>query len=303
MQPNSMIIIRFLLSFSIIITSFYFFIIYLLPNILPQKRYFRLFISIIFIGVFYSYFVHIVFLFLFKINFLNIPYTTLSRNSITAILALEHSINLAFPFWFLINYTKNINQKLIIEEQSNSLKKLAFTSQLIGLKNQINPHFFYNTLNFLYAQSLSFTPKLSKEILKLSEMMRYAIGDNDASKVDLDEEVKYLKNYIQLENLSDDNNFNSILEIKGNIKYRRITPLSFQPILEISYKYGDYIKFLLDIDENCIKFSSRLKIKEKIDLKTLIESIESANTNNNSKIILSLSSHEKYYYLFLHLES
>jgi sensor histidine kinase YesM len=254
-------------------------------------------------GVFYSYFVYFIFLFLFKINFLNIPFITLRRNSITAILSLEHSINLAFPFWFLKNYTKNIKQKLIIEEHLNNLRKLVFTSQLIGLKNQINPHFFYNTLNFLYAQSLSFTPKLSKEILKLSEMMRYAIRDNDGSKVDLDEEVNYLKNYIQLENLSHDNNFSSILEIMGNIKYRRISPLSFQPILEISYKYGNYVKFLLNIEENCIKFSSKLKIKEGIDLSTLIENIESSNTNNNSKIILKPSSDEKYYYLFLYLKS
>ena len=73
--------------------------------------------------------------------------------------------------------------------------------ELSLLKNQINPHFFFNTLNNLYALSLEKSDDTPALILKLSEMMRYTIYDCKAPKVSIVGEVAYLENFIALQKM------------------------------------------------------------------------------------------------------
>ena len=82
----------------------------------------------------------------------------------------------------LINLSyKSFGQLSKIKQIENEQLHLELSS----LKNQINPHFFFNTLNNLYALSLEKSDETPLVILKLSEMMRYTIYDCKASEVSI----------------------------------------------------------------------------------------------------------------------
>ncbi|MFM8759099.1 MAG: histidine kinase, partial [Methylophilaceae bacterium] len=69
------------------------------------------------------------------------------------------------------------------------------------LKAQINPHFFFNTLNNLYALALENSPKTPATVMVLSNLMRYVIYDAATEKIVLSDEVKYIENYLELQKI------------------------------------------------------------------------------------------------------
>ncbi len=82
-----------------------------------------------------------------------------------------------------------------------SLEKEKAQTELDLLKQQLNPHFFFNTLNNLYALSLQRSDKTPESILQLSELMRYVIYKGQEEKVPLIQEVKYIRDYIELQQM------------------------------------------------------------------------------------------------------
>jgi two-component system LytT family sensor kinase len=73
--------------------------------------------------------------------------------------------------------------------------------ELNFLKSQINPHFLFNTLNNIYSLSLQKSDKSPEMILKLSDLMRYMLYDCNVQRVDLEREVQFLQDYIDLEKI------------------------------------------------------------------------------------------------------
>ena len=117
------------------------------------------------------------------------------------------------------------------------LKNEKEKTELLHLKSQVNPHFFFNTLNNLYG----LMEKDSKEremVLKLSDMMRYSIYEGQKDWVTLKEELDYLKNYIELQEIryhkKSDVQFNSQIENPE----ARIMPLLFIILVENAFKHG-----------------------------------------------------------------
>jgi len=79
-----------------------------------------------------------------------------------------------------------------------TLKADKAKAELALLKNQINPHFFFNTLNNLYGLVVEKSEKAPELVLKLSDMMRYTIYEGKEDLVLLKDEISYLENYIEL---------------------------------------------------------------------------------------------------------
>lgn len=82
-----------------------------------------------------------------------------------------------------------------------SLEKQQTETELSLLKHQINPHFFFNTLNNLYALSLHQSKQTPEVVLQLSELMRYVLYRANQEQVMLAEELKYIEDYIQLQQI------------------------------------------------------------------------------------------------------
>ncbi|WP_425658443.1 sensor histidine kinase [Tenacibaculum ascidiaceicola] len=117
------------------------------------------------------------------------------------------------------------------------LKKEKSKTELSLLKTQINPHFFFNTLNNLYALTVKSSPQAPKVILKLSDMMRYTIYDGEKETVKISEEIAYLNNYIELHKIR----YRKSVEItfSHNIDTNlNIPPLLYIILLENAFKHG-----------------------------------------------------------------
>jgi LytS/YehU family sensor histidine kinase len=117
------------------------------------------------------------------------------------------------------------------------LKNEKEKTELLHLKSQVNPHFFFNTLNNLYG----LMEKDSKEremVLKLSDMMRYSIYEGEKDWVTLQQELDYLKNYIELQEIryhkKSDIQFNAEIDNPQ----ARIMPLLFIILVENAFKHG-----------------------------------------------------------------
>lgn len=118
------------------------------------------------------------------------------------------------------------------------LKNEKAKTELLHLKSQVNPHFFFNMLNNLYGLVDKDSKKAQELILKLSEMMRYSIYDGQKETVLLSEEITYLQNYIELHKMR----YHKTIDVKFKIDIEgndfQIMPLLFIILLENAFKHG-----------------------------------------------------------------
>jgi len=138
---------------------------------------------------------------------------------------------------------------------------MNFKSELSFLKQQLNPHFLLNAMNNLYGESLTEPDKLPDRILNLSDMLRYQIEATKKDYVLLDEEIAFMKKYIEYytfrnERLGVTQNF------EGTFDAVEIPPLFFLPLVENAVKFSaettePYI--ILDLKAKCNKLSFTLK--------------------------------------------
>ena len=111
--------------------------------------------------------------------------------------------------------------------------------QLNLLKNQLQPHFLFNTLNSLYGMSLTGSKDTSRFILLLSQMMQYILYDCDQEEVGLREEVDFLQGYFELEQKKFPN-AKIVFETPPVIPPLKIPALLFLPLVENSFKHGKH---------------------------------------------------------------
>ena len=118
-----------------------------------------------------------------------------------------------------------------------SLKAEKMEIELALLKSQINPHFFFNTLNNLYGLAVEKSDKAPEMILKLSDMMRYTIYEGKEKSVFLKDEISYLENFIELHKIR----FQKKVDIKFDKQVDdtiEIAPLLLIILLENAFKHG-----------------------------------------------------------------
>ncbi|WP_394749256.1 sensor histidine kinase [Spongiimicrobium salis] len=142
----------------------------------------------------------------------------------------------------------------------NTIKSEKSKAELELLKSQVNPHFFFNTLNNLYALTVKHSEKAPEVILKLSDMMRYTIYEGKNERVKLSEEITYLKNYIALHEIRHQKNVSIQFE-HHVLPDDEIAPLLFIILLENAFKHGvekltngAYVQIKLYSDQKQIHF-------------------------------------------------
>ncbi len=119
-----------------------------------------------------------------------------------------------------------------------ALEKEKAQAELDLLKQQLNPHFFFNTLNNLYALSLTQSGKTPDSILHLSELMRYVIYKGKEAEVKVEEEAQYLENYIGLEEIRLKRQADIRFEQDIRSPARTIAPLLLAVLVENAFKHG-----------------------------------------------------------------
>lgn len=120
----------------------------------------------------------------------------------------------------------------------SEIKKIQAETELANLKNQINPHFLFNTLNNIYALSSVNIEKTKETIHDLSHLLRYVIYDTSPVLVPLKGEIAFLKKYIQIERLRLQEKFDIQVTLPENCGNLEIAPLLFLPLIENAFKHG-----------------------------------------------------------------
>src|SRR5205085_7019396 len=110
-------------------------------------------------------------------------------------------------------------------------------SELSFLRSQISPHFMFNVINNIVALARKKSDLVEPSLIQLSQLMRYFLYDSNAEKVPLEKEVKYLENYIALQQQRIGNNIIK-LNISGVHGGYEIEPMLLIPFVENAFKHG-----------------------------------------------------------------
>lgn len=123
-------------------------------------------------------------------------------------------------------------------QQIQEIKWLQAKTELSYLKAQINPHFLFNTLNSIYALTLIKSDLAPKAILKLSSMMRYVVTESEKEWIDLEQEIQYLQDYIELQKLRLEDATTIDLQVAVSDYSYKIASMLLIPFIENAFKYG-----------------------------------------------------------------
>jgi sensor histidine kinase YesM len=129
---------------------------------------------------------------------------------------------------------RQIKQQLKEEKAKNTEAELAW------LKNQINPHFLFNTLNNISSLTQINPDAAQDAIAQLSDLLRYAMYETNKKTVPIDGEVAFMRNYISLMELrcNEQTVVNTVWNVKTEGVKTEIAPLIFISLIENAFKHG-----------------------------------------------------------------
>ena len=147
-----------------------------------------------------------------------------------------------------------------IEKMQEEMAKAKLNAELALLKNQISPHFFFNTLNNIYSLIGRNNEDSKNAVIKLSKMMRYVLNESGKDNKQLSEEIEFMNNYIDLMKLRIGTKTSLDVNFPAVYKDLMIPHLLFISLIENAFKYGisvqeeSYVNIRLECGENNILF-------------------------------------------------
>lgn len=161
---------------------------------------------------------------------------------------LYHSLPIRFSISFLLLSCVTMisilwyNQQ---EQKENEIRKadaekLAKEAELFKLRQQLQPHFLFNSLNSINALIGSRPDEARKMVQQLSDFLRGTLKKEETQWVTLQEELQYLQLYLDIEKVRFGNRLSTVIESDGESRQLRLPALLLQPIVENAIKFGLY---------------------------------------------------------------
>jgi len=119
-------------------------------------------------------------------------------------------------------------------------EKLAKEAELYKLRQQLQPHFLFNSLNSISALVGARPEQARKMIHQLSDFLRGTLKREEHQLVKLEEELQYLELYLEIEKVRFGHRLSTIIECSDNCKIMKLPSLLLQPIVENAIKFGLY---------------------------------------------------------------
>jgi two-component system LytT family sensor kinase len=237
-----------ILEFSLHIPLVYFNILILIPRYIMNSKYYKYTLALLLsLAIVYVLKTELTYYFITKNVFpeANREYRPFEINHIAAVVIGEiYVLAIASSAFFTLTWLKERERNLVMKNNQSKMK-------LKYLKTQIQPHFFFNTLNNLYALSLESSSKVPDVILKLSNLMEYVLYDVNGTKfVPLIKEIDYIQNYIEIEKLRFEN-VEVFINLESNIEDVKVPPLLLISLIENAFKHGGLNNKNLKIKINC----------------------------------------------------
>jgi len=210
----------------------------------------------------------------YKLNFFNL---------IFAFKALAPWIFICSLIFFYILWSKGVSREQKLREEL-----LTFKYQT--LKNQVNPHFLFNSLNTL-SSLINIDPiKADRFTNKLSEIYRYILLNEDKQLVKLDDELKFVNDFFELQQIRDEGKILLDIHLENTEKYL-IVPISLQVLVENALKHNSATKknpLIIKITED----SGYVNVSNNIQRKTNLEESSKTGLKNLGERIKLILNHE-----------
>ena len=212
--PDVSFFYRELINKSFLIILFYVNFYYLLPRLFKNRKLFSYFLSL-----------------LFALAFLCIQ-------QLVYTITFKDALSSGIVILLLSGFLKLAHSLFISEKQKKLLENERLNAELNFLKLQINPHFLFNTLNSIYSQAHFRSEQTEHSILKFSRIMRYVLYDSAADKIPLTQDLEYISNYIDLQQLRLSKNITIQYDVSGPVNGLSIAPLLLITFIENAFKHG-----------------------------------------------------------------
>ncbi|WP_169719490.1 sensor histidine kinase [Olivibacter sitiensis] len=191
---------------------------------------------------------------------------------------------ICFSAAVMIEWIRKSKQQIILEKQKAE-------AELNALKHQINPHFLFNSLSFIYGKTIKLDEDTAQSVLILADIMRYALGkEEDADgKVMIDKEVTHMKNVIEINQMRHNNSLNIIYNEHIVNPSATIVPLVLITLVENAFKHGDLQDrnhpLVINLNTNAQQLSFYIENKKGQGVKELSNGIGLQNVEQRLRLM------------------
>ena len=238
----------FLLPVTMITT--YFVVYFLIPRYLLTKKYKLFALYSVYTLIISTYLILIAifscFMFLSNLEIAKMP--LMSRNYVFVLILVYLVVG-------LVSFVSLLNHNFITISKNKELQNKILDTQLQikeqelqYLKNQIHPHFLFNTLNTIYGFALKQAKETPDVILKLSNLLDYILYQVNKPTVSLKEEVLHIEEYIELEKIRFQDTLKVTFKAADIPEDLQIAPMLLIPFVENAFKHGSLIDSILTVE-------------------------------------------------------
>jgi two-component system, LytTR family, sensor kinase len=213
---------------------------YLIPNYLFKSRYF-LFGYLVFGSFLVSVWINLLCILIILWYSVN-RFQEVVLPDGTDLLLLVSGSYIIILFAAFVHFLKETFMRKIehdkVESQKTEMELKLKEAKLKLLQDQLNPHFLFNMLNNIYGLWMENSGTTPEVILKLSALLDYMLHECGNEKVPVNNEIKFIKNYIDLEKIRHDNRLKVTINMAENNNRQMIAPLALFVFVENAFKHG-----------------------------------------------------------------
>ena len=148
---------------------------------------------------------------------------------------------LVLAFIIIINVFWNIQEEALENDRRKlESERLVRDAELYNLRQQLQPHFLFNSLNSIIAL-ISVKPELAKKMtFQLSDFLRGTMRKDDKQLIELADEIKHLELYLEIEKVRFGHRLQTNFDYDPEILKAQVPCMIIQPLMENAIKHGLY---------------------------------------------------------------
>lgn len=192
---------------------------------------------------------------------------------------LARSVPLRFCFQILMITTITLLNWMgyyLLEQQSLESRKqqtenLAREAELYNLRQQLQPHFLFNSLNSISALAGSKPEEARNMIQQLSEFLRHTLKKDEQQMVSIQDEMNHVNLYLEIEKVRFGHRLQSLVHLENGCEAKVVPVLVLQPLVENAIKFGLYDTFepvIININVTCQEGNLLVTISNPFDPNT-----------------------------------
>lgn len=188
----------------------------------------------------------------------------------------RRSTGMFFLLFAFLTFSSSVRifQKLMSQEDlSKQYQHEKLNAELMLLRQQINPHFLFNSLNNIHSLANRKSDLTSEAIMKLSAFLRNILKDNSGNEIPISQEIALIENYIDLQKLWMKNEIKVNFETENINDQYCVEPFILNPLVENAFKYGAFpgMESTISIQLHMVADWLHVKISNPIMLERLSE--------------------------------